>query len=59
MQESDRDLLKSCPSLVQSLVSPSAVVDDLPSAESAIPVGRSSRGQDISIEMGTLNTTHS
>jgi hypothetical protein len=59
MQESDHDLVKPCPLVVQSLVTPSAVVDDLPSAESAIPVGRSSRGQDISIEMGTLNTTHS
>jgi hypothetical protein len=59
MEESDLDPVKPCPSVVQSLVTPSVVVDDLPSSKSAVPEGRSSSGEDISIEMITLNTTHS
>jgi hypothetical protein len=59
MEESDLDLVKHCPSVVKSLFTPSVVVDDLPSCESAIPEGRSSSGEDISVEMVTLNTTHS
>jgi hypothetical protein len=36
MQESHHDLAKPCPLVVQSLVTPSAVLDDLPSVQSTI-----------------------